>query len=120
MNYYNKILITVGLISVLFQSVKSNSFTDAICLISSIGTLLIIVYVIKNNLTTLYNNYYKKLSTLSLLVFINNIIIYLNIPQKLLISFKILLSILLFLNIHHILKYKYNINIKPKKGGRYE
>ena len=105
MKYCNKILLTVGLFSITFQLFNFKSLSDILCLVSSIGILFLIFAIVKDNLCNKYSALYKKFYILALLVYINNVLIYLSLPQALLVSFKIVITILLILIIIRSFKH---------------
>lgn len=105
MKYNNKVLISVGLFSIIFQLFNFKSLSDTLCLLSSIGFLPLIYFITKDDLSDKYNYIYNKFYILILLVYINNVIIYLNLPQVILISFKILILVILLLSVIQVLKY---------------
>lgn len=103
------IIIIIGTLSIFFQLTKFKTFTELICLICSIFLLFLIVYINKKKLINLYNNFYNKFYILTLLILVNNVIIYISLPQILLVGFKVIITILLIFDIIYLIYQKYNI-----------
>ena len=102
-------IIIIGILSIFFQLNRFKTFNELICLLSSILLLFLIIYINKKNLINLYNNFYNKFYTLTLFILINNAIIYISLPQILLVGFKIIITILLIFDIIYLINEKYNI-----------
>lgn len=103
------IIIIIKTFSTFFQLTRFKTFTGLVCLVCSILLLLLIIYIDKKNLIHLYNKFYNKFYILTLLILINNIVIYISLPQILLVGFKIIIAILLIFDFIYLINQKYNI-----------